>query len=111
VRPYRQLSNALQHVQSRRVAAGIDRVVGLFEAARTTPKRRHGVSLDDRSWWDLDEKESWPRLLALDQLSLVELPGIEPEPLPGKIQSELPVRSISIQFSPARYLRFRFRVL
>jgi hypothetical protein len=27
---------------------------------------------------DLDEKESWPRLLTLDQLSLVELPGIEP---------------------------------
>jgi hypothetical protein len=32
---------------------------------------------------DLDENEGWLRLLALDQLSLVELPGIEPAALPG----------------------------
>ena len=29
---------------------------------------------------DLDEKESWPRLLALTSIFLVELPGIEPGP-------------------------------
>jgi hypothetical protein len=42
---------------------------------------------------------------------LVELPGIEPDALPGNMRSELPVRSISFRFSPARYLRFRSRVL
>ena len=41
----------------------------------------------------------------------VELPGIEPELLLGKIHSELLFRSVWFRFSPARYLRFRFRVL
>ena len=41
----------------------------------------------------------------------VELPGIEPEPLPGKMPSELLFRYVSFPFSPARYLRLRFRVL
>ena len=41
----------------------------------------------------------------------VELPGIETDALPGNMPSELPVRSISFRFSPARYLRFRSRVL
>jgi hypothetical protein len=40
---------------------------------------------------DLDEKEGWPRLLALDQLSLMELPGIEPAALPGLLLPYLPV--------------------
>jgi hypothetical protein len=40
---------------------------------------------------DLDENEGWPRLLALDQLSLVELPGIEPVALPGLLLPYLPV--------------------
>jgi hypothetical protein len=44
-------------------------------------------------------------------ISVVELPGIEPASLPGNMPSELPVRSVSVQFSTARYLRFRFRVL
>lgn len=42
---------------------------------------------------------------------LVELPGIEPDALPGVLGFELPVRSISVQLSTARYLRFRFQVL
>jgi hypothetical protein len=42
---------------------------------------------------------------------LVELPGIETDALPGNMAPDLPVRSISDQFSPARYLRFRFRAL
>ena len=42
---------------------------------------------------------------------LVELPGIEPDALPGLLPSELPFRSVSFRFSPARYLRFRSRVL
>jgi hypothetical protein len=41
----------------------------------------------------------------------VELPGIEPELLPGKMHSGLLFRYVSFPFSPARYLRFRFRVL
>jgi hypothetical protein len=41
----------------------------------------------------------------------VELPGIEPDGLPGNMPSELPVHSVSFRFSPARYLRIRFRVL
>jgi hypothetical protein len=41
----------------------------------------------------------------------VELPGIEPDGLTGLLPSELPFRSVSFRFSPARYLRFRFRVL
>ena len=44
-------------------------------------------------------------------LSLVELPGIEPESLPGVLHSELRFRYISFQFSPIRYLRFCSRVL
>jgi hypothetical protein len=41
----------------------------------------------------------------------VELPGIEPEHLPSIMRSELRFRYVSFQSSPARYLRFRFRVL
>ena len=41
----------------------------------------------------------------------VELPGIEPELLPGSMPSELQFRYVTIRFSPARYLRFRSRVL
>ena len=48
----------------------------------------------------------WP-----DQLSLVELPGIEPASLPGQMPSELLFRYVSFRFSPARYLWFRSRVL
>lgn len=48
---------------------------------------------------------------ALTSSFSVELPGIEPDALPGNLGSELPVRSISAQFSTAHYLRFRFRVL
>ena len=44
-------------------------------------------------------------------LLLVELPGIEPASLPGNMPSELPVRSVSVRFSPARYLGFCSRVL
>jgi hypothetical protein len=42
---------------------------------------------------------------------LLELPGIEPDALPGNMPSELQFRSVSFRFSPARYLRFRSRVL
>jgi hypothetical protein len=41
----------------------------------------------------------------------VELPGIETDALPGNMRSELPVRFVSFRFGPARYLRFRSRVL
>lgn len=41
----------------------------------------------------------------------VELPGIEPEALPGLLESELRFRYVSFRFSPVRYLRFCFRVL
>lgn len=41
----------------------------------------------------------------------MELPGIETEHLPGKMQSELLFRYVSFPFSPVLYLRFRFRVL
>jgi hypothetical protein len=30
--------------------------------------------------WNVDEKKSWPRLLALASFFSVELPGIEPGP-------------------------------
>jgi hypothetical protein len=51
---------------------------------------------------DLDENEGWPRLLALDQLSLVELPGIEPAALPGLLLPYLPVLQGVIAESPRR---------
>ncbi len=41
----------------------------------------------------------------------VELPGIETDALPGNMPSELRFRSVSVPFSPVRYLRFRSRVL
>ena len=41
----------------------------------------------------------------------MELPGIEPELLPGEMLAELPFRSVPVRFSPAHHLRFRFRVL
>ncbi len=37
--------------------------------------------------------------------------GLEPPRLPGKTPVYLRFRSVSFQFSPARYLRFCFRVL
>ena len=42
---------------------------------------------------------------------LVELPGIEPELLPGLLPSHLQFRHVSVRFSPAHYLPFRSRVL
>ena len=57
------------------------------------------------------KKENWPELVALTSIFSVELPGIEPDALPGLLPSELPVRSVSVRFSTARYLRFRSRVL
>jgi hypothetical protein len=41
----------------------------------------------------------------------VELPGIEPDALPGKTAADLQFHSVSFRFSPAHYLRIRFRVL
>jgi hypothetical protein len=38
-------------------------------------------------------------------------PAAETDALPGDIPPDLPIRSISIQFSTSRYLRFRFRAL
>jgi hypothetical protein len=49
--------------------------------------------------------------VALTSRSPVELPGIEPDALPGKMHPDLPGRYVSFQFSPVRYLRFRSRVL
>jgi hypothetical protein len=37
--------------------------------------------------------------------------GLEPLPLPAEIPIYLQVRSVSFQFSPTRYLRFRSQVL
>jgi hypothetical protein len=44
----------------------------------------------------LMKKENWPELVALTSIFSVELPGIEPDALPGNLGSELPVRSISV---------------
>jgi len=44
-------------------------------------------------------------------LILVELRGFEPLPLSAEIPFDLQVRSGSFRFIPARYLRFRSRVL
>jgi hypothetical protein len=57
---------------------------------------------------NLDEKESWPRLLALTSFFFVELPGIEPAALAGILPSELQVHYVPFRFGPVRYLRFRF---
>jgi hypothetical protein len=46
-----------------------------------------------------------------DQYIRVELPGIEPDALPGIMPFELRLRYVSFRFSPAHYLRFRSRVL
>jgi hypothetical protein len=42
---------------------------------------------------------------------LVELTGFEPLSRPGKMAVTLHVRSVSLRFSPARYLRKQLRVL
>jgi len=49
--------------------------------------------------------------VALTSIFSVELRGIEPDALPGVLGFELSVRSISVQFGPARYQRLCFRVL
>jgi hypothetical protein len=41
----------------------------------------------------------------------VELPGIEPDALPGLMPSDQRFRSVSFLFSPARYLRKQIRFL
>jgi hypothetical protein len=51
------------------------------------------------------KKRNWPELAALTSIFSGELPGIEPELLPGKMPFELPVRDVSLRFSSARYLR------
>jgi hypothetical protein len=47
----------------------------------------------------------------ISAVQTVELPGIEPDALPGILGSEQRFRSVSFQFSTARYLRVCFRVL
>ncbi len=42
---------------------------------------------------------------------LVQLPGIETDALPGFFRPELQFRYVPFRFSPARNLRYRFRVL
>jgi hypothetical protein len=60
----------------------------------------------------IDENENWPDLSGLaSQHSVVELPGIETDALPGNLPADLPIRSVSFRFSPARYLRIPFRDL
>jgi hypothetical protein len=59
----------------------------------------------------LMKKETGQSLVALTSIFCVELPGIEPDALPRNMPSELPVRSVSFQFSTARYQQIRFRVL
>jgi hypothetical protein len=49
---------------------------------------------------EFDEKENWPELVALTSVPLVELPGIEPELLPGIMRSELRFRDVSFPFVP-----------
>jgi hypothetical protein len=49
--------------------------------------------------------------VALTSIFFVELPGIEPDALPGLLLPEMPFRYVSFPFSPVRYLRFRSRVL
>ena len=51
------------------------------------------------------------RIRPLLGIPRVELRGFEPLRLPAEIQFDLQVRSISVRFSPAGYLRFCFRVL
>jgi hypothetical protein len=60
---------------------------------------------------NLDEKRKLAKAFGLDQLSLVELPGIEPVVLPGVLPSELQFHYVPFRFSTSRYLRFRSRVL
>ena len=57
------------------------------------------------------KKENWPELVALTGIFSVELPGIEPAALPGKMPSDLTVRYVSFRFNTARYLRIPIQVL
>jgi hypothetical protein len=43
-------------------------------------------------------KKTLAKAFGLDQLSLVELPGIEPDGLPGLLASELVLRYVSFRF-------------
>ena len=54
----------------------------------------------------LMKKKNWPELAALTSVFSVELPGIEPELLPGEMLSELQFHYVTVRFSPARYLLF-----
>ena len=49
--------------------------------------------------------------MAITRNFSVQLPGIEPAALPGIMPFERRFPYVSFQFSPVRYLRFRFRVL
>jgi CubicO group peptidase (beta-lactamase class C family) len=48
--------------------------------------------------------------VTVEQLQ-VHTAGFPDAALPGILASELPIRSVSFRFSPACYLRIRFRVL
>jgi hypothetical protein len=82
---------------------GLVRAVPVHAQDEAAPVARVHGELDVR-----DERRSLNR----GQLVFsVELPGIEPDALPGNLPAELSVRSVSFRFSTSRYLRFRFRVL
>ena len=80
------------------------------------PAPRHGDARapspgPNRRLLNADESENRLEVIALTSRFPVELPGIEPDALPGNLPPELPVRSISVQFSTSGYLRFRPGVL
>jgi hypothetical protein len=66
------------------------------------PVRRGAMALDEwtAAGWELHTAST-----------VLELRGLEPLTLPAEILYELRFRSVSFRFIPARYLRFRFRVL
>jgi hypothetical protein len=82
-----------------------------FAEPRNRSGRRSSTPTFRANCTDCGEKGLWSGFVPSDLLFLVELPGIKPDALPGKMHPDLPVRYVSFQFSPVRYLRFRSRVL
>jgi hypothetical protein len=79
-----------------------------FSASTRTRSKPPGKFRDPDRGPSREHMTPFNTALRAPSFSVVELPGIEPDVLPGLLRCELRFRSASVRFSTSRYLRFHF---
>jgi hypothetical protein len=106
----KQILSTFDHEKSRIVNPGTGANIECVEALVGSVEKHVGpIEPVAASGRNLRRKRTWSELVALTSIFRVELPGIEPDSLPGLLPSELLLRYVPFRFVSARYLRFRLR--